>query len=131
MSQQSEDLTRQLLSAFQDRDLDRFLAVLDPEVEVIPIVGSELAATVYRGHEGVRDWWDRMFTVFEEVEVSLDEVRDFGDHAIAVSRFHHLGDESGARPDLVVWAVNEVRNDKIVRWRSFRTEAEALDAMRD
>ena len=75
MSQQNEDLTRQLLSAFQDRDLDRFLAVLDPEVEVIPIVGSELAATVYRGHEGIRDWWDRMFAVFGEVEVSLDEVR--------------------------------------------------------
>ena len=131
MSQQNEDLTRQLLSAFQDRDLDRFLAVLDPEVEVIPIVGSELAATVYRGHEGIRDWWDRMFAVFGEVEVSLDEVRDFGDRVIAVSRFHNLGDESGAQPDLVIWTVTEVGNDKIVSWRSFRTEAEALDAMRD
>jgi hypothetical protein len=68
--------------------------------------------------------------VFGGVEVSLAEVRDFGDRVIAVSRFHHLGGESGVQPDLVVWTVSEVRNDKIVSWRSFRTKAEALDAVR-
>jgi ketosteroid isomerase-like protein len=132
MSHQGVDLARQAYSAFQDQDLDRFLAVLDPEVEVVPIMGSELAGTVYRGHEGIRDWWDHFFAVFRNFEVDLQEVRDLGDRVIAASRFQSEGaeSESGAYPDLVVWTLSELRNDKIIRWRTFRSEAEALEATR-
>jgi len=130
MSHQGEDLARQAYSAFLDQDLDRFLALLDPEIEVVPIIGSDLAGTVYRGHEGIRDWWDHFFAVFRNFEVDLEEVRDLGDQVIATSRFQSEGSESGAHPDLVVWTVSELRNDKIVSWRTFRSEAEALEATR-
>ena len=131
MARPNEQLFGEMLDAFQDRDLDRFLACLHPEIEVIPIVGSELADTVYRGHDGVRDWWDRMFSIFPTVEVSLDELRDLGDRAITASRFRGQNTGGGAQPELVVWTVTEVRDGKIVSWRSFRTEAEALAAMPD
>jgi len=130
MSHQGEDLARQAYSAFLDQDLDRFLALLDPEIEVVPIIGSDLAGTVYRGHEGIRDWWDHFFAVFRNFEVDLEEVRDLGDQVIATSRFQSEGSESGAHPDLVVWTMSELRNDKIVSWRTFRSEAEALEATR-
>ena len=118
-----------MLDAFQDHDLERFLGLLDPEVEVEPIVGSELAGTVYRGHEGVRDWWDQYFAVFRTVDVSLEEVRDLGDRVLTASRFH--GDDRGGsiKPELVVWTVADLRGDKVVSWRSYRSETEALESV--
>jgi ketosteroid isomerase-like protein len=128
MARPNEELFEEMLDAYQARDLDRFLAGLHPEIEIIPIVGSELADTVYRGHDGVRDWWDRMFSIFPKVEVSIDEIRDLGGRAIAASRFHGQAVAGGAQSDLVIWTVTEVRDGKIVSWRTFRTEAEALAA---
>jgi ketosteroid isomerase-like protein len=127
MARPNEELFGEMLDAFQARDLDRFLACLDPDIEVIPVVGSALADTVYRGHDGVRDWWDRMFSVFPKVEVSIDEIHDLGGRTIAASRFHGQAVAGGARSDLVVWTVTDVRDGKIVSWRTFRTEAEALE----
>jgi ketosteroid isomerase-like protein len=124
---QTEELARQQFAAFRDRDLDRFLAGLDPNVEVVPIVGSELADTVYRGHDGVRDWWEHIFSVFPKVEVALEEVRDLGDRVIVASRFHGQGIATD-QPDLTVWTMSDVRDGKILTWRTFRTEAEALEA---
>jgi ketosteroid isomerase-like protein len=123
----TEELARQQFAAFHDRDLDRFLAGLDPNVEVVPIVGSELADTVYHGHRGVRDWWEHIFSVFPNGEVALEDVRDLGDRVIVASRFHAQGIASD-RPDLTVWTLSDVRDGKIVTWRTFRTEAEALEA---
>jgi ketosteroid isomerase-like protein len=125
-SHHGADLVREMHRAFLDQDLDRFLTLLDPDIEVVPIVGSELDGMVYRGHAGVRDWWDHFRAVFRNVEVSLDEVRDLGDRVIAASRFQSEGPEGGVQPELTVWTVSEVRNDKIVSWRSFRSEGEAL-----
>jgi uncharacterized protein (TIGR02246 family) len=123
------DLVRQMLGAFQDQDLDRFLSLLDPQVEVIPIVGSELAGTVYRGHDGIRDWWDHFFAVFPKINVRLEEVRDLGDRVIASSRFQSEDGKGAAQPELVVWTVSELRDDKILSWRTFANEAEALEAV--
>jgi ketosteroid isomerase-like protein len=121
------DLVRQMLGALQDKDLERFLSLLDPEIEIVPIVGSELAGTLYRGHEGVRDWWDNYFARFGSVDVSLDEVRDLGEQVLTASRFHSTED-GDSQPELVVWTVSELRDDKILSWRTFANEAEAVEA---
>jgi ketosteroid isomerase-like protein len=123
------DLVGRMLGAFQARDLDRFLELLDPEVEVEPIVGSELAGTVYRGHDGIRDWWDNYFARFPKVNISLEEVRDLGDRVLTASRFHDEDGGGAGQPDLVVWTVAELRDSKILSWRSYRNEAEALDSV--
>jgi ketosteroid isomerase-like protein len=121
-------LVTQLLDAIQKRDLDRFLSLLDPEVEIVPIVGSELAGTVYRGHEGVRDWWENYFARFGSVDISFDEVRDLGAQVLAASRFHNP-EPGDAQPELVVWTVVALRDNRVLSWHSFRNEAEALESV--
>jgi ketosteroid isomerase-like protein len=127
MSPRAEDLAWQAYHAFEARDLESFLDLLDPDVEVVPILGSELAGTVYQGHDGIRDWWDNYFAVFRNPGVIVEEIRDLGDRAIAVMRFRGDADTGEASPDLRVWTVTEFRDDKIVAWRTYRSEAEALE----
>ena len=115
-----------MVVALHDKDLDRFLSLLDPEIEIVPIVGSELAGTVYRGRSGVRDWWDNYFARFGSVDISVDEVRELGDRVITASRFHNPDEDGGPQSELVVWTIVSLRGDKILSWRTYRDEAEAL-----
>jgi SnoaL-like domain len=128
MSTSGEELARRAGRAFQDRRLDEFLELMDPAVELTPLLGSELAGTVYRGHEGVRHWWDHCFSVFGDCEISIDEVREIGDHLLAATRFKGTRSEGWLQPELVLWTLSEVHGGRILRWQTFHTEAEALEA---
>lgn len=55
MSQENVDLALHACDAFNGRELDALLTLMDDEV----VVESRLAAVEggYRGHEGARRWW--------------------------------------------------------------------------
>jgi ketosteroid isomerase-like protein len=127
MSAQGVDLVRQAHDAVNDHDFERFVSLLAPDVEAVPLV-SELAGTSYRGHEGIRDWWDHVFAVFPHAEVEFEQLRDLGEHVIAEMRFRGGGSEGDGNSDLTIWVVYEIRDAKIAGWRSYRSEDEALAA---
>jgi SnoaL-like domain len=51
----------------------------------------------YRGHAGVRSWWDRLLAVYPDFGAEIEEVRDLGDLAIARVRMHGRGDPGRRR----------------------------------
>ena len=77
MSQENVELARRAFDAFNRRDFDAFLELMDPEVEA----ASQLVAIEggYRGHEGIRRWWESVFEVFPDFTLGVVEVRDLGD----------------------------------------------------
>ncbi len=60
--------------------------------------------------------------------MEIEEVRDFGDATLSRSRFRAHGAESGAAIEQALWQYAEWRRQKCVRWRTFASEAEALEA---
>ena len=56
MSQEDVAAVRRGWDAISRRDLDGFLALMDPEVVAVPrilaVEGGEL-----HGHDGIREWW--------------------------------------------------------------------------
>ena len=58
MSQENVELGYRVFEAFNRRDLEGFLALMDEDVEAI----SRLAAVEggYHGHEGIRRWWNTL-----------------------------------------------------------------------
>jgi ketosteroid isomerase-like protein len=118
---------RLLADAFSRRDLDAFVEFFDPHVDFAPRI-AELEGSSYRGHEGVRSWWETMFRFFSEYRVEVDDARAVGDVTFARIRLIGHGMGSGAPVEEVQWHVAEWRDGAIVRWRSFRGEAEARQA---
>jgi hypothetical protein len=129
MSEQNVELHRRAIEAFNDRDLDAFIALADRDMELIPL-NLELEGGAYRGHDGVRSFWDAYLTVFPDFGVEADEVRDLGDVTVAWVHLRGHGTGSDVPFEQPIWQVAEWRREKCVRWRSFRTEAEALKAAR-
>jgi len=82
----------------------------------------------YRGHEGVRAWWETIFAVYPDFRADIEELRDLGDLTITRGRMHGRGVESAAPMDQEVWQVGRLRDGKVIGWRFFRSESEALEA---
>ena len=129
MSQENVELHNRAFDAFNRRDLDAFLALADRNIELAPL-NLELEGGSYRGHAGVRSFWTEYLSVFPDFSVDFEEIRDLGKVTVARSRLRGHGTGSDVPFDEPIWQVAEWRRRRCVWWRSFRSEAEALEAAR-
>jgi catechol 2,3-dioxygenase-like lactoylglutathione lyase family enzyme len=88
-----EPLVRSAHNAFNRGDVDAFLSVWHERCEYRPALESDLegAEGVYRGHGGIRRWWDRIHGEFEELNTELEEIRERGDRVLVVGMLHCRG----------------------------------------
>jgi ketosteroid isomerase-like protein len=130
MSEENVKLTYRGLDAYNRRDVESLLATLDPEVEWTTAFPALLGgdATVYRGHEGIREMFRDFDDVLDEIHVEYSEVRDLGDRVFAIGRIRTRGKASGAATESPFAAVTDVRNGKSVRVRTYLDPQEALAA---
>jgi ketosteroid isomerase-like protein len=128
MSQENVERVRRAFQAFNDRDLGAVLATLDDEVEAFPRLAAVEGG--YRGHEGVRRWWAHLLDTFPDFHVEILEIRDLEDFMILALHLRGRGAGSETPIDAKVWHVNRLREGKVIRWRVYTSESEALEAVR-
>jgi hypothetical protein len=121
------DPVREFIRAFNERDLDAFVAVLDPEVELHSGRGLR------RGIEAARLWAARapggVQQTIELEELYEDGTEGGGGRAVALIRrvWHWDEDGSAAGEDEMAWLF-ELHDHRIRSWRPFENRAEALRA---
>jgi ketosteroid isomerase-like protein len=130
MSQENVEAIRRATDAYNRGDIDGVLEECDPEIEWHPsfqmLLGGE--ATVYRGHEGVREVLQDTAEAFTELQAEQSEFRDLGDRVIAIGHFRGRGEESRARTETAIAWLVEFNNGKAVRLREYLDPNEALEA---
>jgi hypothetical protein len=120
------DPVREFIRAFNERVLDAFAAVLDPEVELHSMRG------VRKGVEAARLWATRPpGGVQQTVELEAlheDEAAGEG-RAVALirRRWHWDEDGSEAGVDEMAWLF-ELRGNRVLGWRPFEDRAAAMRA---
>ena len=116
--------------AFNRRDVEAMLEVLDPEVEyyaALPVLLGGTAA-VYHGHAGVRELFRDLFDVLDEIHVEYSEMRDLGDRTVAIGRIRTRGKGSGVETETLFVSISDGKNGKAIRNRSYLDPKEALEA---
>jgi limonene-1,2-epoxide hydrolase len=119
------DPVREFIRAFNERDLDGFVAVLDVEVEIHSSRGLR------KGPAAARIWATRepggVQQSIELEQLYEDDTESGGGRAVAliVRRWHW--EESGelASEEAMAWAF-ELRERRVRSWRSYADRAEAL-----
>ena len=129
MSQENVDRYLESVEAFNRRDLDAFLAFMDPEMEFVVRLMEMEGRPYLRGHDGVREWWRGMFAVFPDFKIDVLEARDLGDSVIAALRMRGHSGDSGVPFNEAVWQAIKTRDGKCTWWQTFQSEAEALKAL--
>jgi ketosteroid isomerase-like protein len=130
MSQENAETFKRAVDAFDRQDFEAMLEELDAAVEWYDAVPMMLGgkATVYRGHEGVRDLWRDLDDVFEERRVEFADVREVGDRVLATGRLYARGKGSGAEAESPYCVVCGFEKGKVIRVRTYLDPKEALEA---
>lgn len=122
------ELARMALDAFNRRDFDAFLELMDPEIELKARFMELEGDPSFRGFEGVREWWQALLAIFPDFHVEVREARDLGESIVLALRVRGHGSDSGVPVDEEVWQTARSRDGKVTWWRNFATEAEAMAA---
>ena len=125
MSQENVETFTRAIDAYNRRDVEAMVEVVDPEVEWRPAWGE---AAVYRGHQGVRELFRELDDVLDEIALEYSEIRDLGDRVVGIGRVRMRGRGSGAQTESPIATVSEIRNGKAISVRSYLDPTEALEA---
>jgi SnoaL-like domain len=136
------DLRRKLLTrgvrvaaAANNRDdYNSMLVAYHPDVELVPPEGGESAIgldRLYRGHEGVRRFFETWKSGFGRHRYEVREVADAGGRHFAV-RFGLAGTIGDSDTEIVseLANVNTLKHGLVVKQENFRSWEAALDALR-
>jgi ketosteroid isomerase-like protein len=127
MSRENRDLALLMYDAFNRRDLDALLVLMQDEVEIEPRFGTLEGG--YRGHEGVRRWWSNLLEFFPDYTAEVEELQELGEMTLGQIRGRAHGAASAAPIVETWWQSISWRDGRCVWWRNFATEAEALEAI--
>ena len=131
MSQESVEIVKAGWDAWIRGDLDTLFTFFDRDVEwdTTTFEGWPEAA-VYRGHAGVRRFFDEWLASWERYEAGVDEYVDVGgDRVLVLCWQRGFGPDSHA-PVLMEWAqVCTVRDGLVSRMEAFSNRTAALEAV--
>jgi ketosteroid isomerase-like protein len=130
MSQENVELVRQAIEAWNRGDLDAMLQVIDPEVEMTPVIAQLVEGdAVYRGIPGARRFWEDWRIAWNfQWEIGALDLRDVGDSVIMIARASLTSQTSGMELDAPMGVVFTLRNGRVLRVTSHLDPAEALEA---
>jgi hypothetical protein len=117
------ELSRAAYEAISKGDEEAFVALADPDVEFNSLVEGRS----YRGHEGVREWWNNVIGSLGGVSLDLEEVSDFGDHGFV--KMAVAGETSDVGLPQAIWQAMRVKDGKAVWWGIFTSEDETRKAL--
>jgi ketosteroid isomerase-like protein len=129
MSQENVERTYRVNDAMNRGDLEAVLALTHPEVEAIPRLLGVEGGDTYRGHDGVREWWQSIRSAFPDFNATILEIRAVADATISNVRFQGRGAGSGVPFEDTIWQVARWRDGKAIWIKSYRNRAEALEAV--
>ncbi len=115
------DPVREFIRAFNERDLDAFVAVLDPEVELHSMKGMR------KGLEAARQWATRAPGGVQQT-IELEQLYEGGGgRAVALIQRHWHWEENAhhAGSDEMAWTF-ELRDRRVLSWRPYEDRAAAL-----
>ena len=92
------------------------------------LVSLEGKATVYRGHEGTREFFRDLDDVLDEIHTEYSEIRDLGDQVVALGQIPTRGKASGAETESPLATVSDLKNGKAIQVRTYLDPKQALEA---
>ena len=110
------------------RDPEALLADLAPDVEWRTAGVFPGLKDVYRGHEGVREFWRSMQEAWEIIEIAPRAFVEHGDKVLAEFHFYAKGRGSGATVEMEWTQVFTFRGDVVVTVAGYSTVEAALEA---
>jgi ketosteroid isomerase-like protein len=122
MAQESVEIVRAAIDAWNRGDFDAWIGAWDEQAEFYPL-RAQLEGQAYRGHDGLRQFVAEMAEGGEQVRFEVDEIRGAGEQLVALGRLRARGPASGVERDIPLALVGVVRDKKVVYSRCAPTSS--------
>jgi ketosteroid isomerase-like protein len=121
-------VVKAVFAAFAERDVERVLELMHPEVEFTTVTSDYAGRTEpYRGHEGIRQYFRDVALVWDDLRLTPREFREVGDCILVTGR---VSARSMARiVDGSTGWVWRVRDGRVVYGRVYASAGDAEQAV--
>ena len=127
MSQEDVDTIRKALAAFLDRDAEAFAECFAEDAELW-LPRNILEGGSYKGREGARRALADAFDTWADIRVKIESIREIGDQIVVMARVTNVGKEGTPSIEYEGVQLARLRESKIVHWRPYQSQTEALEA---
>ena len=111
MGQPEVDAVRRFYAAWTAGDLDAMLAEVAPDVEAQPVLGLLYERPSYRGHSGMRRWFEEVDDLWDGFEVRVEATHEV-DGAV-IGFLHLVAHTRGRSSDARIAVICRFRDGKI------------------
>ena len=124
-------VVRKAFAAFTLRDVDGLLELMDEEIEFLPIGTTRLLRQTesYRGHEGIRAYFEDLTQAWQELRVIPARFRSVGPYVLVLGSVY-ARDAEGNLTDIPTGWIWKLEGGKLIWGRAYASRKEALLAMR-
>src|SRR5262245_10136431 len=109
-------------------DPEGLLELFGPAVEWRPLTGALLEGVAYRGHEGMKRYFDDLAETWERSWVVADRYVDAGECVLVTGRIHGRGKASELEMEVPAAWVWRVRDGRVTFMHVYLEKSEALAA---
>ena len=115
MARRDVEAVRRFYAAWTAGDLPAMLAEVHPDVEAEPVLGLLYERPSYRGHSGIKRWFEEVADLWDDFESHVEDTHEVDGTVIA---FVHLVAHQGASSsDARIAVLCRLRDGKIVSFR--------------
>jgi ketosteroid isomerase-like protein len=119
MGAEDERSVRGLAEAINRRDVEAGVAVCDPEIEFLSVLA--VSGKAYRGHDGIRQYFEDIASAWEEWRVEVHRVTPREDGRVVIEMTMHMrGKGSGAALSERTAHIWTLRDAKLLRNQPLR-----------
>jgi ketosteroid isomerase-like protein len=129
MSEENVEIVRHVLETFNGEDIELMIAFAhaDLEVEITPEVSTE--PDTYRGHDGMRRYFESFWDAMDEVQFEAEQLWDAGQAVVVALRLSARGRQTAILVEQRSAGVWEICDGKVIRIRAYASTADALQAV--
>ena len=124
-----EETIQVAYEAWSTRDIDALLPLVHPDSEARPILGANIGSSVYRGREGLREWFEDLHQEWEAFETRVTDTEERGDRVLLTIQVHARGRASGVVIEGELYHLVEFREGLIWRLVAFQDRDAAVQAL--
>jgi ketosteroid isomerase-like protein len=122
-------VARSAYDAWSRRDLDAFVDCFSKDVELRPYLGRGLGSTIYRGHTGLRRWYQEANEEWDELRVDPHEFHEAGHQLVIFLRAVGRGRGSQLEVEAEIVHVADFHDGRFTRLRGFSDREQAMKAV--
>jgi ketosteroid isomerase-like protein len=128
MSRENVETLRAGFDAFNSADIERILGFIHPDFEAAIPPEFSAEPDTYRGHDGVRRYFQSFQDVMDEIRFAPERFWDAGDSVVVAARVTAKGRQTAIAVEQRLAQVWSIRDGKAIGVRTYASASEALTA---